>query len=1354
MEKYIRSKKINVKGELCFQALEWQEFNEKETSYEDDDMDVDMESYGNFHENKEDEKYLIRIFGVNSLGESVCLNVKNFTPFFFVKVPGTWTVIDIRNCIQILKKSLKNCKKKEDDVWKTMDYSGCVMDELCILQNKYDFYGFTNKKVFKFLRLTFSNSAAMKKCVNIIKYNNSGSKKVQGLIKLPLYEANLDSVIRFAHIKNLKFCGWISVKNPKYIESEDSSTHCQIEASVEWKNVEFKDENNNAPILQASYDIETYSIDGKFPSPNVNGNAITQIATSFKYFGSDDFLMKHIICLKKSSDIVPEDNIPVFLECYETEEEVLVAWTRLIIRTDPDILYQYNGDQFDGNYLYKRAVDICRCDEDFLYLGKVKHVKSVLSENKFSSSAYGSSNFKRLTMPGRINFDILIYIKREYKENSYKLDYISEKYIGQNKNPITAQMMFKIFEEGNPDKIREVCRYCLQDTLLPQKLVDKLHILQNQISMSNVSCVPMRYLIERGQQIKVFSQILKETRKQNFLVPTIENAYDETPKSGDESDDESFTGATVLPPLKGAYFEPVTVCDFASLYPSIIRAHNLCFSTIVLDEKYNNIQDVKYKTVEWTDKVGDKEISHKYTYTQSKEGILPKLLAELSLARKEYKKLMGSTDDPFLSEVYNKCQLAVKVSMNSIYGFLAAPMLCCKPIAATVTAVGREMIDNTKKFMEDNYDASVAVYGDSVTGQTPLLLRDPRTNKIHIETIESIFNKEQLIKYPGFKMFDNSNRKEKTYSKTHYESWTDKGWTPIKKVIRHKTNKQIYKISTLSGTVEVTEDHSLLDENCKIIKPTKCNLNTKLLHSYPDIFESKDCGISKDKAVLYGAFYTCGVSDKNSWYFLNENKATLMYVKDILEKVYPEHFFTIEPTTNNNYKLTSKTPDYFIKEYSFGKNVPNDILNSDEEIIKSFVKGFDTCINKTVEYVEQIGSAGMYYLMKKIGLNVYLSVVEDMIVSYVAEDKNYENTNQIIQIEKQDLGELYVYDLETELGRFNAGVGDIQVKNTDSVFIKFKTETSEKYKQAFNIYQNNRENKVIEKEYLKLKRDCIQESINLGKIASKNATKNLFINPISLEYEKVYCPLLLLSKKRYIGVLYSENPEKPDKTDNKGVVLKRRDNFELLKTIYTKLIEILMDKGSYGIDESKEYLESVLYKIINNEYKNLDDFIISKLLKDTYKSKNIPHLVLSRKMKIRDAGSAPKSNDRVPYVFTYPDSKTEEGKKLIEFIKNEREREFIEKVSERHGSKISSLEDALKINKTLVKKVLLKKGNKYSQYEKVEDPAFMLKHNLPLDAEYYITFMKTSICEILTLFMDNPEKIFDDVISEFKNSMW
>ena len=97
----------------------------------------------------------------------------------------------------------------------------------------------------------------------------------------------------------------------------------------------------------------------------------------------------------------------------------------------------------------------------------------------------------------------------------------------------------------------------------------------NYTEMARVTGVPLSYLLTRGQQIKVMSQLYRKCRKEGLLIPTAARKAQE----GDK-----FEGATVIEPKKGFYREPVATLDFASLYPSITMAHNLCYTTLVCKE--------------------------------------------------------------------------------------------------------------------------------------------------------------------------------------------------------------------------------------------------------------------------------------------------------------------------------------------------------------------------------------------------------------------------------------------------------------------------------------------------------------------------------------------------------------------------------------------------------------------------------------------------------------------------------------------------------------------------------------------------------------------------------------------------
>jgi DNA polymerase delta subunit 1 len=101
--------------------------------------------------------------------------------------------------------------------------------------------------------------------------------------------------------------------------------------------------------------------------------------------------------------------------------------------------------------------------------------------------------------------------------------------------------------------------------------MDKLMSFVNYTEMARVTGVPFNYLLARGQQIKVISQLYRKARSEGLVIPNLKS----------EGTDEQYEGATVIEPIKGYYSEPVATLDFSSLYPSIMQAHNLCYTTLL-----------------------------------------------------------------------------------------------------------------------------------------------------------------------------------------------------------------------------------------------------------------------------------------------------------------------------------------------------------------------------------------------------------------------------------------------------------------------------------------------------------------------------------------------------------------------------------------------------------------------------------------------------------------------------------------------------------------------------------------------------------------------------------------------------
>lgn len=301
----------------------------------------------------------------------------------------------------------------------------------------------------------------------------------------------------------------------------------------------------------------------------------------------------------------------------------------------------------------------------------------------------------------------------------------------------------------------------------------------------------------------------------------------------------------------------------------------------------------------------------------------------------------------------------------------------------------------------------------------------------------------------------------------------------------------------------------------------------------------------------------------------------------------------------------------------------------------------------------------------------------------ITEKVNYNDlTDEIIDIEEIEYeGEIDVYDLETEDGTFCAGVGTIIVHNTDSVFVTQKNQND-------TIDFTN-------KELLQVK---LNNSFKIGEEMAKEATK-LFKQPILLEFEKVYMPIILLGKKMYISLMYETPKLSSAKMDKKGIGLKRRDTTILFKKIYLNIINKIFELGPAGVNDIMNYLSSELENISNQNI-NINDVILSKTYKANYKSQNIPHKILVEKMQKRDIGSAPVINDRVPFVFI-------QTKKLNDKL-----------------------------------------------YEKVEHPDYAKEHNLKLDSEYYITSLKNPITSLLETFVPKEliNKLFESYIKKTRLS--
>jgi DNA polymerase delta subunit 1 len=612
----------------------------------------------------EDEHH-VSIFGKTEDGKSVCVTTA-FNPYFFIKLSfGTsqQTINEIYNLI---------CRKCPECV---ISYS---------MAKSKDVWGFQNNEEFFFMKINFTNLGARRRVDGFLR------KPVQlssGSRVLKVYESNLDPVLRLMHRTGIQSTGWLDTGD-KCVRSHLAKVDIDLWCN-DWRSLKPVARDDIAPFVVGSLDIECNSSTGKFPDADVPGDACFQIAVSLCKFGTDEPYEKVCLCYKKTEGLD--------IMSFDTEREMLEAFQKYLHEKSIDIVTGWNIFGFDLEYIYKRARH-CGCDPKFFKLGRLNDESCQLTLKKLSSSALGDNFLKLLPMSGRFIFDMFHEVKKGYKLDSYSLNNVSKLYLGDQKIDMSPKEMFARYKEGDPGKLGEVAEYCIKDTLLPHKLLKKLCTLLNLLEMAKATWVPLCFLVERGQQIKVFSQLTKKARELGFMVPTIR--YGAIPE-------EPYEGATVLEAQKGAYYTPITALDFEALYPSIMMAHNLCYSTLVMDEKkYGNIPGIDYETFS----IGDRT----YKFAQGVPSLLPAILLELKQFRKKAKRDMAAATGG-MKEVYNGKQLAYKVSMNSVYGFTGAGkgILPCVPIASTTTCRGRAMIEETKTYVEKNFPGAKVRYGDT-----------------------------------------------------------------------------------------------------------------------------------------------------------------------------------------------------------------------------------------------------------------------------------------------------------------------------------------------------------------------------------------------------------------------------------------------------------------------------------------------------------------------------------------------------------------------------------------------------------------------------------------------------------------
>jgi len=468
---------------------------------------------------------------------------------------------------------------------------------------------------------------------------------------------------------------------------------------------------------------------------------------------------------------------------FNKEQDMLRAFVDHVQDEDPDILTGYNINNFDFPYIFKRFEH----NDVVAAMGRNRNVAICKERLDHQQRRYASFMPKThdTYIPGRVGFDMYTHMRKDYDLRSYTLNNVASEFLNKRKDDVSYKEIPGLFA-GDADCRARLGHYCVMDAQLVLELAFKTHTFLHAFERCKVFRTMLQYLVDRGQQVKFYSLLLAWCSNERILVNDVTSrkrlvekrmqsaAYEadlydsqsaakrrktlttsrkayvtnstETCDSDDEEDSDErstaptehtrtsggkskrsgYEGATVLEPTKGIYHNPVVCLDYASLYPSIMIGYNLCFTTLVLDERHG-------QSLVDADLAVKSPIGHYFLKRSVKKGVLPSILEMLLNERACIRRRIKDVEDSSIEyKLLDGQQSALKIAANSIYGAIGCSqsVLNFVEIPASVTAYGRELILHTKTHVEKNYPGRKVLYGDTDSVMVYLSNWDPEKQRV------------------------------------------------------------------------------------------------------------------------------------------------------------------------------------------------------------------------------------------------------------------------------------------------------------------------------------------------------------------------------------------------------------------------------------------------------------------------------------------------------------------------------------------------------------------------------------------------------------------------------------------------
>ena len=1164
----------------------------------------------------------IQMFGVNEQGKTACIIVKEYAPFFYVKVGDAWTE---EEKILFVEQIIMDIGEP---------HASAISSTHLVKHKKL--YGFDGGKQYNFVQFNFSNETAMKKVKSLwyttgtteYRLNPNGYTDNETNTKTILYEAQIPPLLRLFHIKEISPSGWIELPKNKTTKIDKSSkiTDCDYEVSINYADIiPLPHKETIVPYKICSFDIEASSSHGDFPLPVKNykklaTNIIDICAEADKY--ESEFIETIVLAAFGYTSVghtsLKQSNVDLVYPIAHISKEQVESKFKEWIKIKP------------AKYTTDIELDIGLTDIKYQQTNAVDDEEEETEANEAAEAGASEAGASEAAEDGTKNWLSYKSKPKSYKKRGTMLELLTDSETTRDtKLNELNRTLTSIFPQLQGDNVtfigstfvkygedRPYLNHCIaRDTCNPvpgaviesyatekEVLLAWTNLIQREnpdiIIGYNIFGFDYQFMYLRAKELGCERAFLRLSRNKNEVCLK----WDwRTKKEGLE--ENTIMIASGQHDIK---FVKMTGRLQIDLYNYFRRDYQLTQYKLDYVSGYFIGDDVK-----------------KLEYITSEAGPSG----------------AGPSPEETMTKVYSK----------NLTGLENGSFINFEEEAHT-----SDQYKNGKKFEVSEVDyqkGTFCIHGKEEPDIANKKVRwglakdDVTPQDIFRMTNEGPKERAIIAKYciQDCNLVHHLMRKIDVL--TGYSEMASLCSVPMDFLVMRgqsiKLTSYIAKKCREKGTLMPVIEKSLTDdgyEGATVLDP-KCNLYLEtpvacLDYSslYPSSMISEN--ISHDSKVLTKEY------DLNNTIVEETGEKDSITGKYIYDNLPGYDYVDI---TYNTYKWQRKNgnPKAGMEKVKVGYKVcryaqyPIDKVTGDttHAVMPAILKELLAARKATRALIKKSDDDFMKNILDKRQLSIKVTAnslygqTGAKTSSFYEKDCAASTTaigRKLLIYGKRVIEEAYA-DTVVPTSKF----GDVRTKaeyvygDTDSVFFRFNLE-------------DLAGQPIIGKKALEI-------TIELAKQAGELASKFLK-QPHDLEYEKTFLPFCLLSKKRYVGMLYENDPNK-GKRKSMGIVLKRRDNAPIVKDIYGGIIDILMKEND--IEKAVDFLKACLQNMVEEKY-SMDKLVITKSLRSGYKNPaQIAHKVLADRIGRRDPGNKPSVGDRIPFVYIEnPDKKALQGERI------------------------------------------------------------------------------------------------------------